>query len=1033
MDYRFDLIVLFAYATAAVFYALLGLYAWRKRPAVAVTPFAWAMLGISIWSLTYGLEVYYPSVSAKLLFINIEYIGIAIIPVSLWFFALEFTGRGHLIHLRNKILVWIIPILALLLVWTNDLHHLMWTGENVIEIQGLTLLDLEYKLFFWIHIIYSYLLLIGAGVLLMIELLQRPGVYRGQIILIVISILLPMSVSLIFVTENSPISHLDLTPLSFLPVALGLGWGILRYRLMDILPPEYLTVLENMKDGVLVLNAQQRLLYVNPVAERLLKRTEDKAIGQPLSEISQGYAEKLLPYLKGGEHRIEIAVGENSETRYFETSISPIQMQGSQRTFERPDMIVTLHDITHRKRAEAEFSRRESIMSAVRLAAEQFLKESSWEGNIPAVLKSIGEAADVSRVGIVMNYSENNVVYSSLCYEWAAPGVEPQINNPALQHVPLRASGFTRWERELSENIPIHGLVREVPHPEQAFLKRLGSVSFVAMPIFVERRWWGFIYFDESRRERRWTSMELDAFQAAANIFGAAETRARAEQKSIRRQETLDLLNKIVSASLQAESIHDMAQTVVDRLGELIHADGCFLTLWDDVNRRTVPLAAHSPFKDAYSNILPQPGELTFTESVLKAGHPLIVEDVMSTPYAARRIVEQFPSRSVLVLPLVAVRKKLGAVILAFNSHHRFQAEEISVCEQACALIALALEKFQAVEEAKQQASASEILRKASAAVAEKLEMDHAVSHILEQLREVVRYDSASVQLLEGNELVIIGGRGWENPDDVIGMRFKIPGENPNSMVIETGAPYYLPDAKTVFNKFNEPPHNHISSWLGVPLIVRETVIGLLAIDSSIPNGFSNDDIKAVAEFAKQVAVTLENARIFSRAQLLAITDPLTGAYNRRGLHQFGGFELERARRTQRSFCAMMFDIDRFKTINDTHGHAVGDQVLQKLVERCRKTSRAIDIFGRFGGEEFVVFLPETTLEDALSIAERLRLSVMTEPFETTVGPLSITISIGVAQAGERDTLQSLIERADAALYRAKGAGRNRVMHDRPN
>lgn len=1026
MTSRPDLYIPLIYLLVAIPYAWLGLYAWRRRPAMAVTPFAWTMLSMSFWTLTYSLELFLPRLSHKLVIVSIEYLGIVSTPVFLWLFALEFTGRAALLSPRIRRLIWGIPILILILVWTNPFHHLMWDMETATEMQGLRLLNVRYGGFFWVHIIYSYGLLLTACILLLMEFIQRPGVYRTQISFIILGIVMPFIGSGIYVSGNSPIPDLDITPLFFLPTALGLFLAIKRYRMLEILPPEHITVLKSMKDGVIVLNAQQQVLYINPIAEALFDRTENEAVGQPLAHLSEAYAAKLPPSLTGKEYQTEIVIEEGTQTRIFEVRVSPILTQD--RRQEQPDAIITLHDITDRKEMEKLLSRRESIMSAISAAAAQFLKESTWEHSIPTVLERIGRAADVSRVYVVMNYrDEHNTIYSSLCYEWASPSVDAHINNPAVRHVPLLEAGFSRWEKNLSHGNPIYGLVRDMPPREQTFLQSLGSLSIAAMPIFVDKQWWGFIVFDECHTERMWTGMELDAFRAAASIFGAAEARTRTEQQLLRRQHSLNLLHNIVHDALKADSLKEMAQNAVDRLADLIHADGCFLTSWDEANRMTSSLAAAGAYREIYPTIQPAPGKRTLTESVLEIGHTLIIEDALDSPYVDIEVARQFSSRSEIVLPLIAGNKKLGALIISFDKLHQFQPEEITICEQASNLIALAYEKFQVMEEARRRADTSEILRKASLAIAEKLEINHAVSRILDQLHQVVPYDSASVQLLEANELVIIGGRGWKNLEEVVGMRFPVPSNNPNTVVIESGKPYHLPEAWTVYEAFREPPHDHIRSWLGVPLIAQDKVIGLLAIDSSEPNHFKEEDIHTASEFANQVAVALENARIFEEAQAQAITDVLTGIYNRRGLFQLGEFEFRRARRIRRPFSAMIFDIDHFKRINDHHSHAIGDQVLQKLAERCRQNSRAIDLMGRYGGEEFVILLPETNIEAAKTIAERQRKSIMDAPFQTDVGALRITISIGVAEARREDTLNTLIEKADVALYKAKSAGRNRV------
>lgn len=1026
-----DFYVSLIYIITAIPYALLGLYAWRKRPTVAVNPFAWAAFCMTVWSFTYGLEISLPSLQQKLLATSFEYIGIVGIPVFLLFFALEFTGKRRLLTPRVRLSLWGVPIITLLLVWTNPYHHWMWDQETLIQRWGLTLLSVRFAELFWVHVMYSYSLLLIANLLLVIELAQRPGAHRAFTSLITIGALLPPVSSFMFATNASFTYELDLTPLAFLPSAIGFAWAIVRYRLLEIMPMEHINVLHTMKDGVVVINQQKRMIYINPTTEGLFNMTEDNVIGQPLSTISEAFAEKINTFLDGSEHRIELPIEVNGGSTIFEVTVSPISSQEQANLPSHPDIMVTLHDITARKEAEAALSRRESIISAVSMAAEQFLKTSTWEQNIPGVLASLGRAADVSRVLVAMNYTgAGNAIHTSLCYEWAAPGIEPQINNPVFKHVNLRNTGYARWGAILSQGMPIQGMTRDMPQEELPLLQALDSLSIAVMPIFVETNWWGFLMFEECRRERHWTGMELDAFHAAADIFGAAEGRARTEHRARQKQNSLNLLNDIVREALAAHTLQEMAQSAVDRLGELIHADGCFLTRWDEIQKRTITLAAYGPYRESYKEIQPPANKKTLTESVLTMERTLIIEDAYNSPYLDPEIAQNFPSRAQIVIPLIAGGKKLGALIFAHDHLHTFQQEEITMSEQAAGLIALAYEKFEAMEEAKRRADTSEILRKASMAVTEKLEMEQAVTHILEQLNQVIPYDSASVQLLEGDELEIIGGHGWENLSDVIGIRFPVPSDNPNTIVIENKQPLYLPDAWNFSENFRKPPHNHIRSWLGVPLIVQGNIIGLLAIDSSEPNDFDETDIRIASEFANQVAIVLENARLFSITQTQALLDPLTGIYNRRGLLKLGKIEFERSAASSKKFTAIMMDVDRFKGVNDTYGHDAGDKVLKALVVECKKVIRDTDLMGRYGGEEIIIFLPDAGIISGLKIAERLRRGIENMPIEILDNTkIHVTASLGVAALDENTiTLDVLVNRADQAMYVAKFKGRNRVV-----
>ena len=173
-----------------------------------------------------------------------------------------------------------------------------------------------------------------------------------------------------------------------------------------------------------------------------------------------------------------------------------------------------------------------------------------------------------------------------------------------------------------------------------------------------------------------------------------------------------------------------------------------------------------------------------------------------------------------------------------------------------------------------------------------------------------------------------------------------------------------------------------------------------------------------------------DRKRMERELRRLATTDPLTGANNRRRFTEISERELARCKRYRHPLCVMILDADKFKAVNDTYGHDVGDKVLVALSDVCQRELRDADVFGRFGGEEFTLTLPETSLQTALEAADRLRIALAETPVaidgERTI---SFTVSIGAASLNSPDeTLDDLIARADRALYRAKEEGRNRVV-----
>jgi diguanylate cyclase (GGDEF)-like protein len=218
-----------------------------------------------------------------------------------------------------------------------------------------------------------------------------------------------------------------------------------------------------------------------------------------------------------------------------------------------------------------------------------------------------------------------------------------------------------------------------------------------------------------------------------------------------------------------------------------------------------------------------------------------------------------------------------------------------------------------------------------------------------------------------------------------------------------------------------------LEHWLAVPLIAPRERLGLLLLASPEPTAFAQGRAEIVNALADKAVVAYENARLFEQVRRMATTDGLTGLANRSHLFESAERAFGAARRGGRRIAAMMIDVDHFKQVNDTYGHRIGDEVLAAMAERLRRAVRGHDLLGRYGGEEFAVVLVDAT-DSAHAAAERLREAVAASPFPTGVGPLDMTVSIGVTHQHDGDvTLSDMLARADLCLLGAKRAGRNRV------
>jgi len=308
---------------------------------------------------------------------------------------------------------------------------------------------------------------------------------------------------------------------------------------------------------------------------------------------------------------------------------------------------------------------------------------------------------------------------------------------------------------------------------------------------------------------------------------------------------------------------------------------------------------------------------------------------------------------------------------------------------------------------------------------------------ILEKSAELLKAEQGSLMLLDQatDALLLEVKKGVVAG---VGLKLRINrGEGIAGKVMELGEPLLVENVE------NDPrtrqknrQHYKTPSFVSVPLKIEDRTIGVLNLsDKTTGEVFDEEDLKLVQSFATHAAIVMERNDLYTKAEelkKLTITDSLTGLLNRRYLFERLKDELARSERHNHSLSLLMLDLDGFKYCNDTFGHLFGDKILKTLAETLLNTLRSMDVVARFGGDEFIVILPETPEPLAIEIAERLRFNIakqMTVPDD--MEPLesrAITASIGIVcypQHGE--TLEKLIENADKALYRAKNKGKNAI------
>jgi len=266
---------------------------------------------------------------------------------------------------------------------------------------------------------------------------------------------------------------------------------------------------------------------------------------------------------------------------------------------------------------------------------------------------------------------------------------------------------------------------------------------------------------------------------------------------------------------------------------------------------------------------------------------------------------------------------------------------------------------------------------------------------------------------------------------EFLGMEFE-SGEGIVGRVLQTGEPVLIPDTSADPNYLHwKGKKVEKGSFLSIPVKYKEEILGVFAFNSPEIDGFSKRDIKLLTALSNQSAIVIENARLYEKTKEFSIRDDLTGLFNRRWFNQRIVEEFKRAERFNHPLSILMVDIDFFKHYNDNHGHLTGDSALKKVADVLLKNVREVDSVVRYGGEEFLVILPKTGMDDAGKTAEKLRLKMEEYkiPFSSTQPNGKFTISIGYTTYPDMaKNISELLNQADKALYTAKRRGRNMVV-----
>ena len=679
---------------AALISVALALHAWRRR---TVAPGTWAfallMLAVADWALGYALELRSSDLPAKMFWTNVRAVGMAAGPALWLVFAIYYAGLQRWIaRLRIPVLLFGLVLLFVVLLLTNPWHHLVWRTVMQVPMGPFVALDYELGPVYWIAVLYAYVCVLAGAALLIATALRETLLYRWQAAILTLAALLPIAGHVATLAWGQRIGGLNLAPFAFSLSGLLIALNTYSFRFLKLMPIAHRTIVENLHDGVIVLDQGDRILHVNPAAENMLGWSAAGLVGRSVQEALAAWPE-VLHHLQT-EAETQKTVYLPNGMRYLDLTLSALRdAQGN-----LIGRLLVLRDVTAQHYHERALRRRDEILQAVAFISQRLLQIESWDQAVDEILAYLGQAADVSRVYIFENHkAEDGTLLTSQRYEWVAPGITPQLDNPHLQDFPWIEGGFERWVTLLSQGEPVAGLVREFPASERTALESQDIRSILVLPIFVGDQWWGLIGFDECRYERHWDESEQEALRTAANAIGVAIQRRQTEER-------LQKLAMVATAVTSSLDLNQVLNAIATSALQLVNATDVHIYLYDaETGTFTFGAAFWENGRRTPAAEQVRPHGLTAT--VARTGKRIVIDDAATHPLFQDEVAKRWGIKSIAGFPLLRAHRVVGVLTVAFlHQPHRFTDDELYVLSLLADQAAIAIDNAQLHEEMRRQA-----------------------------------------------------------------------------------------------------------------------------------------------------------------------------------------------------------------------------------------------------------------------------------------------------------------------------------------
>ncbi len=829
---------------------MLGIYAWRRRPGLGALSFAALMLIVSGWAASYALELMVQDLPGKFFWIQVRWLFISTLTVAWMLFVFEYVGLGNWISRHRIALLLIEPVVMTLMAWTNRLQGgLIYQHVTLDTSQVVPRVGLDFGLWFFIHIAYAYILLFIGTYLIVRALLQSPHLYRKQAVFMLLGAFLPWIGNLLWIAGVQPFAQIEPTPFAFTLTGLVMAWALFRYRMQDIVPVARDLLIENLSDGMLVLDTLNRVIDVNPVGMQLIGLPLAQIVGKPAHQVLQPWAELAARSRNVTLTQAEMTLGEGEKQRQFDVRIAPLQS----REGSVIGRLVQLRDITERKRVEDELRQQNEYLTI--LHETTIINRQETEALLHLVLEQAGKISGAPHgyLDLIDPQTQEMVTHAAMGRSVDLIGLRRQSDEGLSGIVrrtakPYLIEGYDTWDERLSIiQSQVYGVIIGIPLLSGSEV--IGVIG-LAHDYHSARQFTG----EDVRRLARFSELAAIVLDNA-RLFDA-------ERRQARRQEALFCLSAQLAAS---NTEADVCQNVA--LGLLDEALG-----FTYVVMFLVDAATGDRIVRAKAGLLDVPigyrlpAGLGLTERALQDGQPHYWSDVTIEPAYIAGL-----GGSEVDAPIYIDGKAQGVLTVENQRKNAYSESDIDVLTSAANQAGLAIERLRLLRQAQQRVVELSTVNDLSQAITGKLDIRTICEAVSKYIQQIYAVDVIYVALYDA-ETQVIATPYFMTRGQVIDVPSMALGQGLTSVVISTVRPLLINEnfSERVIELGgllvggNEYP----KSWLGVPIMMRNQVMGVLSLQSlTQENLFTEADVSLVSAVGANMGVAIQNSRSYEAAQ----------------------------------------------------------------------------------------------------------------------------------------------------------------------